>query len=186
MAETVRNAFKQSPAGRHLAVNIGVHSKTSWGRTVEGVTYLACSPKPGGFELPSSISLGSRLVEGSSGPWQCGGRAAGARPGRGILNKNPPQREWGSSHKHFRKREISCPCGSEKLGSQPPGDRARHRSPGSVRQPQIAPGGRECGCRSVNRARTRSQFREAPHRRLPIKLTGGTEAWPNCRRRNPL
>ena len=45
-------------ASVQLAVDIGVHSKTSWGRTVEGVKYLDCSPKPGGFRAfrPQSAS----------------------------------------------------------------------------------------------------------------------------------
>ena len=41
-----------------LAVETGVHSKASWGRTVVEVKYLDCSPEPGGFRAyrPRSTS----------------------------------------------------------------------------------------------------------------------------------
>ena len=49
-AGLVLDAAEDSPlASVQLAVDTGVHSKASWGRTVEGVKYLDCSPKPGGF-----------------------------------------------------------------------------------------------------------------------------------------
>ena len=58
-AGLVLDAAEDSPlASVQLAVDTGVHSKASWGRTVEGVKYLDCSPKPGGFRVsrPRSAS----------------------------------------------------------------------------------------------------------------------------------
>src|SRR4051794_4031926 len=49
-AGLVLDPAEDSPlASVQPAVDIGVHSKTSWGRMVEGVKYLDCSLKPEGF-----------------------------------------------------------------------------------------------------------------------------------------
>ena len=51
--ELVCDAAEDSPlASVQPAVEIGFHSKASWGRTVEGVKSLNCSPRPAVFELP--------------------------------------------------------------------------------------------------------------------------------------
>ena len=54
-AGLILDATGDSPlAGGELSADSGVHSKTSWRRTDEGVKYLDCSPKPGGFRVSSS------------------------------------------------------------------------------------------------------------------------------------
>ena len=64
-AGLVLDAAEDSPlASVQLAVDIGVHSKTSWGRTVEGCEVPRLFAKTRGFSsFPASISLGLRLVE---------------------------------------------------------------------------------------------------------------------------
>ena len=58
-AGLILDPAEDSPlASVQLAVDIGVHSKTSWGERLRVVKYLDCSPKPGGFRAsrPRSAS----------------------------------------------------------------------------------------------------------------------------------
>jgi transposase len=50
------------PAAVELAVETGVHSKTSWGERARRVKYLDCSLGPGGFELHGLDELGVTLA----------------------------------------------------------------------------------------------------------------------------
>ena len=54
-AGLILDAAGDSPlACGELSADSGVHSKTSWRRMDEGVKYLDCSPKPGGFRVSSA------------------------------------------------------------------------------------------------------------------------------------